>query len=76
MRKLRKLPLQNILLALEALLVIMGIIAGSDAKSCMACYWAIIMIYHAAEFLAEVGDDGDDREEKKIEMVGDVDSIR
>ena len=59
MKKIKRMPLQSIILALEALLVIIGIVTGSDAKICMACYWGIIMVYHAAEFIAGTADDAE-----------------
>ena len=44
--------LQRLILCLEAVLIILSLATGSNAKVGMACYWAIIAVYHLTEFLS------------------------
>ena len=44
--------LQRLILCMEAVLIILSLATGSSAKVGMACYWAIIAVYHLTEFLS------------------------
>ena len=47
-------PVQSMILALEALLVIIGLSLGSGSQVCMSCYWVIILVYHVCEWINDV----------------------
>ena len=51
MRSTRRTLIQSVILALEALLIVVGIAADGGAKVCMACYWVVVLIYHIADYI-------------------------
>ncbi len=55
-------PVQSMILALEALLVIIGLSLGSGSQVCMSCYWVIILVYHVCEWINGVEKDPEDEE--------------
>lgn len=43
--------LQCLILCIEAVLIIISLLIGENAKVGMVCYWTIIAVYHLTEFL-------------------------
>ena len=56
-------PVESLLLALEALLVVIGLSLGSGAQMVMSCYWIIILVYHICEWIHGLEEDTDEEEE-------------
>ena len=54
MKKLKRIPVQKLVLLIEAVLIIIGLFAGGDIRICMGCYWTLIAVYHLTEMLDEM----------------------
>ena len=51
MQKIEPRDVQNIILAVESLLVLITICLGWNSRTGVGCYWAMIVIYHLTEYL-------------------------
>ena len=57
-------PLLSLILALEAVLVIIGLNLGSGAQMVMSCYWVIVLACHLCEWIHGVQEDQDEEDEE------------
>ena len=51
MKKLKSETMQRLFLAIEAGLVLIGVLLGKTGIVSFACYWGLVTFYHLTDFL-------------------------
>ena len=72
MKKIHGKTIQSLLLMLEAFLVLLSLATGAPSIVGMTCYWALVAVYHLADFMGKLEDDTDHTKERMDSKRGET----